>query len=280
VVVDDAEVSHSHFARRLLQFLNRGGAAELATANPDVVAVRVGERMLTELILVERASELGVSVSDEEIDDVVRQSAAIGPQSSGEQFADAYQRLVADSYLKTDEYRFQIRASLLEDKVGQHLLGDQQTAPQRSLRMVRTNRLADAELAHQRLAAGESFASVSLALSDEPVSRYRGGEVPFSVRYELPEAIREAAFAMEPGVLSGIISPPNGALQYYIIQVVEADDAHPLTDHQRGLQGDELTAAWIDEQIAAGRTELILSADDRADAYADIRDRISIPLAR
>jgi hypothetical protein len=70
----------------------------------------------------------------------------------------------------------------------------------------------------RRLKAGEDFARVVLDFSDEPGAGRRGGSLPPFGRGTMDKAFEDAAFALAPGELSGIVESEFG---FHVIQRLE-----------------------------------------------------------
>ncbi len=81
----------------------------------------------------------------------------------------------------------------------------------------------------QRLAGGEDFAAIAQAVSEDPASAPRGGELGFFSRGQMVGEFEQPAFAAQPGELVGPIKTSFG---YHLIQVEEkrAGGARPFDE--------------------------------------------------
>jgi choline-sulfatase len=77
------------------------------------------------------------------------------------------------------------------------------------LRLLRVRERTRADEAQRRVGAGEAFASVARALSEDP-SASRGGDLGVVRVRDLAEPLRSAAIVLGPGELSAVIETPGG----------------------------------------------------------------------
>jgi len=94
---------------------------------------------------------------------------------------------------------------------------------------------------------GADFVALATALSEDPGSKTNGGDLGFFARGQMVEVFEDAAFSLEPGMVSELVKSEYG---YHIIRVEEHRDAE-----QRSFEDirDELAAELMGLEVA--RTE-------------------------
>jgi peptidyl-prolyl cis-trans isomerase C len=81
---------------------------------------------------------------------------------------------------------------------------------------------AKAEEILEKLKKGEDFAKQASEVSDDPGTKAKGGDLDFFSKGTMIPAFEEAAFALKPGEMSGLVETEYG---YHIIKVEEKKDA-------------------------------------------------------
>jgi parvulin-like peptidyl-prolyl isomerase len=90
----------------------------------------------------------------------------------------------------------------------------------------RARQLVDSILAELR--RGADFATAARRLSDDPVSRERGGSLGWFRRGVMHPAFEQVAFALRPGIVSDPVETPYG---FHLIQVERAQPAEVSARH-------------------------------------------------
>ncbi|MDQ7844154.1 MAG: peptidylprolyl isomerase [Armatimonadota bacterium] len=85
---------------------------------------------------------------------------------------------------------------------------------------------AEARLVLARLMRGEKFADLARQLSRDPGSKDQGGDLGFVARGQLVPEFERAAFALQPGQISGIVKTQYG---YHVIQGIARQAGKPST---------------------------------------------------
>jgi peptidyl-prolyl cis-trans isomerase C len=79
-----------------------------------------------------------------------------------------------------------------------------------------------AEEALKKLKGGEDFAKLASEISDDPGTKDKGGELDFFPRGSMIPAFEEAAFALKPGEISGLVETEYG---FHLIKMEEKKEA-------------------------------------------------------
>jgi peptidyl-prolyl cis-trans isomerase C len=87
---------------------------------------------------------------------------------------------------------------------------------------------AKIDAVHKRARGGEDFAALAREHSEDG-SKEQGGDLGFFERGRMVPAFEQAAFALQPGQLSDVVTTPFG---YHIIKVVERKDAEAVPYEQ------------------------------------------------
>ena len=125
----------------------------------------------------------------------------------------------------------------------------------------------------ESLRAGEPFAAVAQAVSDDPGSGSRGGALGWSSSAGYVDGFSEAVEELPIGEIS---DPVRSQFGYHIIQVMDRE-RRPLSEQQLAQRRDAEFAEWInEEQIVAtiqrreGWQDFIPSSPDYDDLLGDV----------
>ena len=115
------------------------------------------------------------------------------------------------------------------------------TAEQVHARQILLDSQAETDGVLAQLQAGTSFED--LAYDYDPLT---GGELGWFPRdYLLQPAVEDAAFSLEPGSYSGVISTSYG---YHIVQVIEKDSQHTLSPDALIFMQRRALNTWLEQQ--------------------------------
>lgn len=104
-----------------------------------------------------------------------------------------------------------------------------------------------------KIKAGEDFAALALAYSDDPGSKTDGGALGWFAKDQgLVVEFETAAFALQAGEVS---EPVQTQFGYHIIKVEERDPARALDAYSIELKKSEAYQAWLEEIRNAAKIE-------------------------
>jgi len=224
------------------------GQENLAQARDWVLNVMI-EQALTE----QAAAEAGVIVSDDEVDAYIQ---AMIEENGGEE---AFQAKLAEWGETTEDAWHEVRAQLIGMAMTQRIVENVPTAAEHvHARHILVDTSAEAERILAQIQAGADFAALAKAYSQDSSTRESGGDLGFFPQGILvaPE-VEDAAFALQPGQFSGVVTSPLG---FHIVQVVERDPARPVSPENLRLMQDRAVQDWIEGLWAQATVEHFVEA--------------------
>jgi len=111
---------------------------------------------------------------------------------------------------------------------------------------------------------GGDFAALAKQYSQDPGSAANGGDMGFVPRGQTVPVFEQAAFALKPGQLSGVVESPFG---FHLIKMIAHRDARtvPLQEVKpqveqflKQQQMQEKTAAYVEKLKAKGKVEILI----------------------
>jgi parvulin-like peptidyl-prolyl isomerase len=213
------------------------GRERLAQARRQVL-----EQMIDQELITQAAAEMGISISDEELEASI---AGIIEQSGGE---DGFNQSLAATGTTYDDFRQMLLDQLLSEAVYSSVTESiESVAEQVHARhiLLPTREMADEVLA--RLQAGEDFAYLAREYSEDISSRETGGDMGFFPRGVMPAEVEEVAFGLEVGELSGIVESQFG---FHVLQVLERDEREIAVEVFESLR-QQTFMQWLEDQRAS-----------------------------
>lgn len=133
----------------------------------------------------------------------------------------------------------------------------------------RTAKRAVLAQALERVRAGEAFADIARALSEDPASKDQGGDLGFVARGQRPPALDAALFSLEPGQVSDILEIPGGLA---VVKVEERRSGKSLKDAEAEIRKTLVEQISLDQAIEAadGFTDAFEAELDKATGSAAI----------
>lgn len=229
----------------------QGQSLILQEPDPNVDQGALVLDMLIERALIEQAAEAnGISVTTEMVEAQMAELRQVAEETGGEGSFEAW--LQANQWSE-ESFREALAYEMLTERVSAFVTSDvPQTVPQVRARYIQVDDQALAESLLEQIANGADFAALAQEHSLDQATAADGGDLGYFAQGTLlvPE-LEEAAFALQPGEVSDVItvtSADGGQTVYYLLQVVDVDPERPLGPDQRAALLQERFEAWLGEQ--------------------------------
>ncbi len=212
---------------------------------------QVLEGLIDQAIMEQAAARLGVKVSPEELEENIRKVIQEGGEEN-------FNRWLEQSELTMEEFREMTRLQLLSLKLFEAVTpSPPETVEQVHARHILLSSQEEALQIQERLRKGEDFASLARQFSKDEFTRELGGDLGFFPKglSGLPPELEEAAFSLAPGQISGVIKSYYG---YHIIQVLEKDPNHPLSEEAKRMFREQKFKEWLEKEKASARIQRFL----------------------
>lgn len=255
----------------------------------DKLRTQVLDDMINEELIVQAADEARIEVDSKEVDDALREVKGQNKLDD----AGFQQALAAQGYTLA-AYRADIRRQLTRYKAMNQIVApkvsvtddevraryDQMQRRSESVTAVRLSHIlfalperpSEAEIAAakakaadamSRVKAGEEFAKVATAVTDDAGTRAGGGELGWIERGSLDPQWEQTVFSMEQGEVRGPISGPTG-LHVFFVSELKKSDMKSFDDLKEQIKG-ELRRRDMERETTQWLAEL------RKRAYLDIK---------
>ena len=210
------------------------GQLEMTQARTWILNVLI-EQALTE----QAATEAGIVVSDADVDAYMQELIS---ENGGEE---AFRAKLAERGETYESARKEVRAGLIGMAMTERISqGTPKTTEHVHARHILVDTPEEAASILAQLQSGADFAQLAQTYSLDTSTKEAGGDLGFFPRGILvvPE-VEEAAFALEPGQFSEVIT---SSLGYHIVQVIERDPARQLSPDNLQMLQDRAVQEWIE----------------------------------
>jgi parvulin-like peptidyl-prolyl isomerase len=178
------------------------------------------DNLIDDVLVTQEAARQGVAVSDAELDAEMQNIiSSLGGQARFEE-----QLKIAGQTV--EEARSLQRVQMLYLKMRDRVVGNLQAAEQVHARHILVDSQATAQALLAQIQAGADFGQVAQQSSQDTLTRANGGDLGWFARGVLSaKEVEDAAFALQPGQVSGVV---QSAFGYHLVQVLERDPARKL----------------------------------------------------
>jgi hypothetical protein len=177
-------------------------------------------------------------------------------------YNDGLKKLLDETSLTEREERQEIERNLLREKV-QQAIGQEQVPANQEQVHARKIVVATEDQARDvrgQVLGGGDFAELAQQVSTDSATRAKGGDLGWFARGVQPKTIEDAAFALEPGQLSDVVS--NGD-SFQVIQVVEREPDRPVAADQLTTLRNQAFNTWLSQRRASPDVRLSFGSADK-----------------
>ncbi len=253
---------------------------------PEIHGQSVLDTMIDDVIIRQEAEQIGISVSEAELDEYIAEAFGYFPNGTPtpvptlegaptpetpiedlptptayteEAFQQNYQEAM-DSYkqainVSETQFRDVVRAEILRGKMSDEIIQD---VPKEEEQVLASHILVETEEEAQvvitRLETGEDFAAVAVEVSTDSSSGANGGDLGWFGRGRMVPEFEEAAFNLEIGEISDPIQSDFG---WHIIQKQD-QEIRPVDD----ATYNQMTLAFFNDWLTGQRTVIVIETDD------------------
>jgi parvulin-like peptidyl-prolyl isomerase len=195
-------------------------------------------QLIDDALLEQEAVKQNISPSDNEINDRVLQ--VINDAGGQAKFFE----YLTKNQLTLEDLCQQIRANVFSEAMMTRVTQALPTQTEQvHVAHILFAKKQDADDALTKLKAGADFGALAKQVSQDEATRDNGGDLGWFPRDVMPPEFEQAAFALQPGEISGVVSTQLGL---HIVKVLERDAKRALTPEL--LQNQRLAAfnTWLE----------------------------------
>lgn len=170
---------------------------------------------------------------------------------------DKFNEYLAKNQLTLEDLCVTIRSSALSELMLDRITAKLPTrVEQVRVAHILFDKQEDADKALQQLQAGADFAAVAKQVSKDEATRDNGGELGWIPRDVMPPEFEQAAFALQPGQISGVVQTQLG---FHILKVLARDAAHALSPELIQNQKQNAFINWLQQQRDKAKIETLVN---------------------
>jgi peptidyl-prolyl cis-trans isomerase SurA len=259
-VVNGHPITLSEVEERVAPELSRVPAGPVGAAQRQQILKQALTQLVDEQLVASEASALGIEIGDDELQKLIEQLARENHMDMA-QFREALaqQGLTLDT-VRESLKRQQLMVRLLQYKVKPRRVSDEEvqsayanmtknseyevrardifiSAPDGAPPARESAARAKADAALRRIRDGESFAKVARDVSDGPTAK-EGGDLGYFRRGQMLQQLEQAAFALQPGQVSGLIrvNGDHGGFHLVFVEDRRQLPPRPLSEVQEEIR--------------------------------------------
>jgi len=218
------------------------GQGYLAEARQEVL-----QGLIDSVLIEQAAAGLGVTLTDEELESQIEADIAAGGGQA------AFEEWLAATGQRREDYKAVLRQSLLSKRVMDAVTAGVSTeAEQVHARHIVLDSEEAALQIVETLNQGADFATLARDHSVDVATKDNGGDLGWFPRGMIAPELENAAFALQPGQVSGVVRLGDG---YHVVQVVEREAARALSPEEQLDLKLAIFEDWLARQRAAAAIE-------------------------
>jgi peptidyl-prolyl cis-trans isomerase C len=247
-------VFDNEVARRVQALRDQGFNLDTPEGQAAVADVRSQtlEALIEDELVAQAAAQMGISISDADVEAVIQQDI----NNAGGQ--DAFNAWLASNGMTIEEHRAAQRAAMLNNAVRDKITANVPTSTEQvHARYILVLSEDEANQVLGMLQAGGDFAALAQQYSKDSVTSVNGGDLGWFPRGGLLDpALEEAAFALQPGQTSSVVTSQfGGQTVYEIVQVLEREASRPLSVERLMVLQRQTFRQWLDDLKAKAQIE-------------------------
>ena len=242
VYAREVELRKAGLAQRGIDVNTSQGQAQLAQEKQLLL-----DGMIDDLLIAQEAAKQGVAVTDAEVDAALQEIInQLGSKA-------AFEQLLAKTGQTLADARTLQRTQMLNNKMRDRVVGAIQAVEQIHARHILVDSQAAAQALLGQIQGGADFAQIAQQSSRDTITKANGGDLGWFARGTLvSKELEDAAFALQPGQLGGVV---QSAFGYHLIQVLERDSARKLEGEQLLKVQQQAMENWLNGLRAQAKVQ-------------------------
>ncbi|MBI4287338.1 MAG: peptidylprolyl isomerase [Chloroflexi bacterium] len=245
VRVNNTTVNMQYLANYLRMAL--GGQRKSDADTVQSIAPLIVEEIQNSQIIKEAAAGMGVSVSDDEVNEAIRDSA-VTPDEKGkigeEEIQQRLRRRINTLKVPESFFREVVTNTVLRKKMQEKLESQIPTqGEQVKLSVILLDTDIEANEVRAKLESGSDFAAVAKESSKDDATKEKGGDLGWAPRGLYPD-LEAAAFGLSTGELSQPIATPRG---YFILLATDRQNDRPIDEDTLKAMKSRALSNWVEE---------------------------------
>jgi parvulin-like peptidyl-prolyl isomerase len=206
--------------------------------------------MIEQTLIEQSAAEQGVTINDETLDATI---ASLRNEIGEESFNEWLEK----EEMTLEEMRERLRSDMVATQMANNVAeGVPTTAEHIHARHILVDTLEEAQRIRNQIVAGGDFETLARTYSQDISTRDVGGNLGFFPVGVLTSAeVEQAAFALEPGQVSEVISSNLG---FHIVQVVSREPNREIDPENLRLLRDKAVRDWLDNLKSSGDIQIFV----------------------